>query len=169
MDIFFRQSLYFGVACVCVNAFHTGLLSADQAVEMRPQNPKTWRGNILRLVLLKRNTIFREHHLFARPSKLTLTIDPWIKLWKNVFPCAISEDFLTAWGCGWCSPPLSQCLVFKVAVKIQRFSFFFSTRLVVFPYLLACFFMDLCCVAMEDLCRWRDNVAVIGEMFLKIR
>ena len=31
--IFFRQSLCFGVACVCVNAFHTGLLSADQAVE----------------------------------------------------------------------------------------------------------------------------------------
>jgi len=27
------QSLCFGVACVCVNAFHTGLLSADQAVE----------------------------------------------------------------------------------------------------------------------------------------
>ena len=33
MWIFFRQSLYFGVACVCVNAFHTGLLSPDQAVE----------------------------------------------------------------------------------------------------------------------------------------
>jgi len=33
MWVFFRQSLCFGVACVCVNAFHTGLLSADQAVE----------------------------------------------------------------------------------------------------------------------------------------
>ena len=31
--IFFPQSLCFGVACVCVNAFHTGLLSADQAVK----------------------------------------------------------------------------------------------------------------------------------------
>lgn len=31
--LFFFQSLCFSVSCVCVNAFHTGLLSVEEAIE----------------------------------------------------------------------------------------------------------------------------------------
>ena len=79
----------------------------------------------------------------------------------------ISDDLLTAWAvvCALLQPVLS----FWSRDESERIFFPFFTRLVVFPYLLACFFMDLCCVAMEELFRWHNNLAMFGEMFLKIR
>lgn len=77
--IIFRQSLCFGVACVCVNAFHTGLLSADQALECvyKIQN---MAGKLVEVSCTeKSNNIFRYHRLFTCPNKLTfdnkVTID----------------------------------------------------------------------------------------------
>ena len=79
--------------------------------------------------------------------------------------CRISEDFLTAWAVA--VAPLQSVISFWGSDENK--TIFFSIRLVAFPYLLACFFMDLCCVAMEELCRWRNNMAVSGEIYLKIR
>ena len=159
MWIFVRQSLYFGVACVCVNAFHTGLLSTDQAVEC-VHKIQNMAGKQLEV-----SSIFHEHHLFARPNKLTLAIDQWIIFGETFSISRISEDFLTAWAV--VGAPLQSVISFWGSDENK--TIFFSIRLVAFPYLLACFFMDLCCVAMEELCRWRNNMAVSGEIYLKIR
>lgn len=111
---------------------------------------------------LEVSSIFREHHLFA--NKLTLAIDQWLTSEKH-FPSVGFLRISTAWAV--VGAPLQSVISFWGSDENK--TIFFSIRLVAFPYLLACFFMDLCCVAMEELCRWRNNMVVSGEIYLKIR
>lgn len=65
----FLQSLCFSVACVCVNAFHTGLLSAGQALECANKIHNMAEKH-LEVSCIKKAKILVQHAMVTHPRKL---------------------------------------------------------------------------------------------------